>query len=135
MNIAVARGGWLRTVLHQEEDDALKAQFDRQKSDGGPDNASSTASSRDAGSAARAGPCPGFEKLESFKMLEEHGSKISTCTDLPHLKELTTEKASLRKVFAVLQQSCKQAVTDLRGARAKKLRQEEIDKEKAKKDK
>lgn len=80
---------------------------------------SCAASSRDMGSLVRAGPCPGYENLKPISALKAFRSRIRACARPAEMMAITEEAKLVRKQIATLVQSCKTALADLTGARAR----------------
>ena len=77
---------------------------------------SHSSSSRDISILARAGPCPNFEKLGVFSMLEKHKVIVAAATNIQELTERSDAQNAQFKLLHTLIHSCKTAVVDLNGA-------------------
>ena len=81
------------------------------------DSASDTASSRDASSVLRVGPCADYDQLQVFRVMKDHRTRFRTCTNPDQVKETFNAMAPLRKLYNVLSVACRTASTDLNSAR------------------
>ena len=80
----------------------------------GSDGVSST--SKDLNALWRAGPCPNFEQLVMFSVLEKHQESISLATTADQLTEKSEAKKSTFTMFNTLSSSCKTSTNDLASA-------------------
>ena len=70
------------------------------------------------GALARAGPCPGFEKLKLLNSFEFYKAQIKLATSEDDLKLKVQACDPMRKLFNTLLASCRVACSDLAAAQA-----------------
>ena len=129
LNVVLRRQEWLIAVKDSNE----QALQDLQRLDPALDS-QSTGGSRDGGALGRAGPCPGYEKLQTFAVFREHALKYGKCQSVDDLKSTTQQITPLKKLLVVLLGSCKTAVAELRAAKQRSVNAEIAAKKKKEKE-
>lgn len=115
MQVVQRRQEWLRLVLDGSPEalvDAIQKSLAHTR-----DSASDAASSRDASSVLRVGPCADYDQLQVFSTMEDHRAKFRACASPDQVKETFNAMGRLRKLYNVLSVACRTAVSDLNSAR------------------
>ena len=85
----------------------------------GLDDGATNSGSRDAAAVSRAGPCAGYQDLKIIQEVKNMACDFRSCSSKDQLKQVAEDLTTPKKLLQTLMGSCRKALSELRGAKAR----------------
>ena len=85
----------------------------------GLDDGATNSGSRDAAAVSRGGPCAGYQDLKITQEVKNMACDFRSCSSKDQLKQVAEDLTTPKKLLQTLMGSCRKALSELRGAKAR----------------